>query len=145
MKFVTWVTVRLQPWWWPRMTSQAWGSRSASNGGRSPFAANSPIRYHACNMDAQQFARITRALADPQRLEILERVAGSKELACSQLAVDCPVSQPTISHHIKELVGAGLIRARRQSKYFFYTLDRAVWSAYLAEMRRRVPLKHRKS
>jgi ArsR family transcriptional regulator len=94
-------------------------------------------------MDATQFARISRALADPQRLDILERISSRKEMPCSVLADDCPISQPTISHHIKELLTAGLIKARRQAKYSYYRLDRKVWASYLWEMRRRIPLNHK--
>lgn len=90
-------------------------------------------------MDSEQFNRISKALADPTRMEILERIAGAEELGCSVLAGDCAVSQPTISHHLKELSTAGLIRARRDGKFYFYRLDRKVWREYLAEMRRRVP------
>jgi ArsR family transcriptional regulator len=92
-------------------------------------------------MTAQQINRITRALADPRRLEILERIAGKKEVACSMLASNFAISQPTISHHMKELVTAGLIKARWDSKFCFYSVDRKVWSAYLAEMRRRIPVR----
>ncbi len=90
-------------------------------------------------MDADQFNRISRALADPRRMEILQRIACDPEVGCSKLAEEQVVSQPTISHHIKELSGAGLIKARREAKFFFYRLDRKVWAAYLAEMRRRIP------
>jgi ArsR family transcriptional regulator len=94
-------------------------------------------------MEGEQFLRISKALADPTRMEILQRIAacGEEEMGCSTLAHDCPVSQPTISHHLKELSTAGLIKARREAKYFFYRLDRKVWAEYLAEMRRRVPVR----
>ena len=90
-------------------------------------------------MDAEQFHRVTRALADPHRMEILERIAREKEVACSVLAGESCLAQPTVSHHLKELYAAGLIKPRRESKFFFYRLDRKVWSEYLAEMRRRIP------
>jgi ArsR family transcriptional regulator, arsenate/arsenite/antimonite-responsive transcriptional repressor len=92
-------------------------------------------------MDAEQFHRISKALADPRRVEILERIAAQKETACAVLASDAEVSQPTISHHLKELSNAGLIRARREAKFCFYQLDRKVWAEYLAEMRRRIPVR----
>ena len=72
-------------------------------------------------------------------MEILERIASEKEVACAVLASESNVSQPTISHHLKELHAAGLIKPRREAKFFFYELDRKTWAAYLAEMRRRVP------
>jgi ArsR family transcriptional regulator, arsenate/arsenite/antimonite-responsive transcriptional repressor len=92
-------------------------------------------------MTAQQLNRITRALADPRRLEILQRIAGRKEVACAALIGESDVSQPTLSHHIKELVTAGLIKPRWDAKFCFYSVDRKVWSAYLAEMRRRIPVR----
>ena len=90
-------------------------------------------------MDAEQFNRVSRALADPRRMEILERIAHESEVACAALASDSDVSQPTISHHLKELSVAGLIKPRREAKFCYYRLDRKVWAEYLAEMRRRIP------
>jgi len=72
-------------------------------------------------------------------MEILERIASQKEIACAILAQDANVSQPTISHHLKELSTAGLIQPRREAKFCFFRLDRKIWKEYLAEMRRRVP------
>ena len=95
-------------------------------------------------MDAEQFNRVSRALADPRRTEILERIAHSKELACSTLLSECVVSQPTVSHHLKELLVAGLIKPRREAKFYYYSLDRKAWSEYLAELRRRIPTGRRK-
>jgi ArsR family transcriptional regulator len=96
-------------------------------------------------MAPDQFIRISKALADPRRMEILERIAGGKETACAALACESAVSQPTISHHLKELTTAGLIKSRREAKFCFYQLDRKVWAEYLAEMRRRVPARLAKS
>ena len=90
-------------------------------------------------MDNEQFHRVSRALADPRRMEILERIANSNEVACATLASGSDVSQPTISHHLKELSVAGLIKPRREAKFCYYHLDRSVWADYLAEMRRRIP------
>ena len=91
-------------------------------------------------METDQFTRISRALADPRRMEILERIAAAREVGCASLTCGCTVSQPTISHHLKELATAGLIKSRREAKFAYYTLDRKVWADYLAEMRRRVPI-----
>jgi ArsR family transcriptional regulator len=96
-------------------------------------------------MGPEQFSRITKALADPRRLEILERIAGEDEIACATLASGAAVSQPTISHHLKELSTAGLIKPRKKAKFCFYQLDRSVWAEYLAEMRRRIPVRRTRS
>lgn len=97
------------------------------------------------NVDVHQFNRISRALADPRRMELLQRIAAQEEVGCAVLANDSEVSQPTISHHLKELTTAGLIMPRREAKFSFFRLDRAVWSAYLAELDRRIPVKRQKS
>jgi ArsR family transcriptional regulator len=96
-------------------------------------------------MDPDQFHRISKALADPQRLAILELIATTPEVACASLCDQFPVSQATISHHVKELANAGLIKARRQAKFVFYKLQTRVWNAYLAEMKRRIPAGSRRA
>ncbi len=74
---------------------------------------------------AQKSSRLTRArrtailkaLADPRRFELLERIAKAGcPLGCAQACAALPISAATLSHHIKELETAGLIRdpARRQ-------------------------------
>jgi len=120
--------------------------------GGGPFRRKRPVLFGRGvelvtinRVEAEQFHRISRALADPRRMEILERIAACHEAACSVLASESSVSQPTISHHLKELSTAGLIKARREAKFCFYRLDKSIWADYLAEMRRRVPIRRRKS
>jgi ArsR family transcriptional regulator len=96
-------------------------------------------------MEADQFNRISRALADPRRMELLERIASDKEVGCAVLASESLVSQPTISHHLKELATAGVVRSRWEGKFCFYQIDKSVWAGYLAELRRRVPTVRRRS
>ncbi len=96
-------------------------------------------------MDADQLHRIGKALADPRRLEILEHIAGSGEIACAKLCSQFPVSQATMSHHLKELANAGLVKARREAKFQFYRFERQTWAKYLTEMRKRIPVRSRKA
>jgi len=85
-------------------------------------------------MQTEQFHRITKALADPRRYEILRVIAGCDEAACSDLRVHFPISAATLSHHIKELSTAGLIDVRRQAKFMHIRLRRNVWKAYLSQL-----------
>ena len=94
-------------------------------------------------MDPEQFNRISRALADPRRVEILERIANGTETACAALASEAEISQPTLSHHLKELANAGLVVPRWEARFCFYSLDRKLWADYLAEMRRRIPVRRK--
>jgi len=85
-------------------------------------------------MDAQQFQKISKALADPRRYEILTRIARSAELACSDMRFEMPISAATLSHHLKELANAGLIDLRRDGQFVHMKLRRKVWKDYLATL-----------
>lgn len=90
----------------------------------------------ANTVKSEQFHRITKALADPRRYEILKDIARSEEVACSDLRRHFPISAATLSHHIKELSTAGLIQVRREAKFLHIRLRRPSWKAYLKELAR---------
>lgn len=85
-----------------------------------------------------QFDRIAKALSDPRRFALLEAIASEDEYPCQHLCRDFPVSKATISHHLKELVRAGLVTAERQGQYMNYQARRDVLAAYSAELLSRV-------
>jgi ArsR family transcriptional regulator, arsenate/arsenite/antimonite-responsive transcriptional repressor len=85
----------------------------------------------------KQFALIAKALADPRRMAVLEVIAGERECPCQKLREEFPVSKATISHHIKELVRAGLVEAHRDGQYLHCEVRRDVLEAYAAELLRR--------
>lgn len=88
----------------------------------------------------EQFYRIAKALADPQRFAMLEVVMqAGEEVACKRIVERFPVSQATISHHIKELVTAELVEVRREGQYAYLSPRPGTLAAYYAELRRRLP------
>ena len=89
-------------------------------------------------MDAEQFQRIAKALADPRRVEILEHIAKQSEMGCRHLCGCFPVRQATISHHLKELSSAGLVESRKDGQFVYYKTRPVVLEAYMAELRRRM-------
>ena len=89
-------------------------------------------------MDAEQFQRIAKALADPRRFEILEHIAKQSEMGCRHLCGCFPVRQATISHHLKELSSAGLVESRKDGQFVYYKTRPVVLEAYVAELRRRM-------
>ena len=89
-------------------------------------------------LSADQFERIAKALADPTRVAVLEAIGQQDECPCQELRDAFPVSKGTISHHIKELVRAGLVDARREGQYLHCQLRRDVVKGYTAELLRRM-------
>ncbi|HKT61536.1 MAG TPA: metalloregulator ArsR/SmtB family transcription factor [Gemmatimonadales bacterium] len=90
-------------------------------------------------LSSRQFELIAKALADPRRMALLETIAGERATCpCARLRDMFPVSKATISHHIKELVRAGLVEARREGQYLQCEVRRDVMRAYTAELLRRV-------
>jgi ArsR family transcriptional regulator len=85
-------------------------------------------------MDTKQIQKISKALADPRRYEIFTRIAGQKELACSDVRCDMPISPATLSHHLKELSNAGLIDIRKEARFAHMKVRRKVWRDYLSAL-----------
>ena len=89
-------------------------------------------------LTSRQFELVAKALADPRRMALLETIAAEEECPCQRLRDQFPVSKATISHHIKELVRAGLVDARKEGQFLHCEVRREVVEAYTAELRRRV-------
>lgn len=92
-------------------------------------------------MSDAQFHKIAKALADPRRFEIFETIAAGDELCCGSISDCFPVSQATVSHHLKELADAGLIEARSEGKFKYFTARREVLASYIEELTRRINVK----
>src|SRR6266699_6563854 len=76
---------------------------------------------------AQALADRFKALSDPARVSIVNRIAGQGEVCTCQLTGPLGLSQPTVSHHLRVLREAGLIEvARRRGTWTYYRLIPAV-------------------
>lgn len=80
------------------------------------------------NKDLDKLARAFKALSNPNRLAIYLEVlrqyqAEMKSCGLAQLIDRLDIGAPTVSHHTKELVDAGLISVQREGRFLRCTLD----------------------
>ena len=90
-----------------------------------PIACCSPVRADV--LDEEQAALLASsfaALADPIRLRLLSFIAasGADEVCACDLLEPSGRSQPTVSHHMKILVDAGLIERDKRGLWVWYRL-----------------------
>jgi ArsR family transcriptional regulator len=101
-----------------------------------PAMAKGPRQAAArgTRLSAEALMRVAKAVADPQRLDLLRRVAQGGELCCMELLQKCELTQATVSHHLKELTTAGLLVRRKEGKFAFYAFQASVLEAYTRQL-----------
>lgn len=88
-------------------------------------------------MDYKKTANLFKALADENRLQIMEILKDGDKCACKLLEA-LQISQPTLSHHMKILCDAELVSGRKEGKRMYYSLSKAGIEnakAYLKELK----------
>lgn len=76
------------------------------------------------SLKRDRLVRICRALADPTRLEILRTISAQDGPVCAcDIVEQFELSQPTISHHLKVLREAGLLKSSKRGLWSFYGPD----------------------
>jgi len=89
-------------------------------------------------MGDRELIRALKALADPTRFRMVQEIAEAGELSCGAVAERFDVSQPTISHHLKILLEAGLLVQRTEGKHHFTSVDRELLASLVAALPRRL-------
>lgn len=71
--------------------------------------------------DAQRLAGVLKAVAHPARLRLLSIITSSGEACACDLVEPLGLSQPTVSHHLRVLVEAGLVQREQRGKWAWFT------------------------
>ncbi|MFN8288586.1 MAG: metalloregulator ArsR/SmtB family transcription factor [Chitinophagales bacterium] len=84
-----------------------------------------------------RIARYAKALSHPARVAILQLLIKKQACICGDIVDELPLSQSTISQHLKELKEAGLIKGDIDGVKVCYCIDEKEWSlakSYIAEL-----------
>ena len=81
-------------------------------------------------MTSKQIVKISKALADKNRYEIFKTIADKGEIVCKEITNLFPLSQPTISHHLKVLMESGLIDVRKNGQWSYFYINKETLKAY---------------
>lgn len=72
-------------------------------------------------------ARLFKALSDPHRVQIVNLLASRGEALCvCEFVEPLGIGQPTVSHHLKTLAAAGLVRREQRGRWAYYSLQSEV-------------------
>ena len=75
--------------------------------------------------EAKELARLHSVLADPARIRILSILKAYEGKICvTDIVKQFSISQPTVSHHIRFLLDAGLINQRKQRLIHYYSINK---------------------
>ena len=94
------------------------------NDDQAPAACCTPLGAPSLSDDqARATAQLFKALADPHRVKILNLLVTSPILVCvCEFTGPLGLSQPTVSHHLKKLVQAGLLDREQRGTWAYYSL-----------------------
>ncbi len=85
-------------------------------------------------LSPEHFQRISRAIADPNRYEMLRRIFTLGEQTCGSVSTELCITPGTTSHHLRELQNADLIHSTKDGRYMRLAPRREVWAAYIAQL-----------
>lgn len=84
-------------------------------------------------MDYEKTSLVLKAMADPNRMKIIDLLSSGKMCACEVLK-HFDFTQPTLSHHMKVLEKAGIISVSKQSQWHHYMLREDFVKGFMASM-----------
>jgi ArsR family transcriptional regulator len=76
-------------------------------------------------MDLKSLVKLAKTLTDPTRLRLLQEIAKGTNTGCSSLYEFVPISQPSMSTHLKVLVDSGLVESHKEGRNMHLALNRA--------------------
>ncbi|MBL7697359.1 MAG: helix-turn-helix transcriptional regulator [Chitinophagaceae bacterium] len=88
-------------------------------------------------VNIKKIEKISKALSDANRIAILDQLRKKKNcLYCSEVNEFLDLAQPSVSHHLKQLVDAELLIPEKEGRIIRYRLNEKVLNDYIANLTR---------
>lgn len=88
-------------------------------------------KFHEFKTEEKHIAQFCKALAHPARIAIINLLIKKKECICSDVVNELPLSQSTVSQHLKELKNVGLILGEIEGPKVCYCINIKKWKKAL--------------
>jgi ArsR family transcriptional regulator len=87
-------------------------------------------------MDTKRFPKIAEALAHPRRFASCQKIdtTPAEKICCGAVCEEFPISQVTVSHHLKELTEAGLHESCSEGQFKYLSANIETMNEYIAEL-----------
>lgn len=82
-----------------------------------------------------RLALTAKALAHPARIAILQYLVKKNSCVCGDIVDELPLSQSTVSQHLKELKAAGLIKGEIEGASVCYCIDSKGWNSFTDQLK----------
>ena len=79
--------------------------------------------------EQNDLSALTKALGHPARIAILQFLIKKKSCICGDIVDELPLSQSTVSQHLRELKNAGLIKGEIEGPSVCYCIDVKAWDS----------------
>lgn len=81
-----------------------------------------------------ELASVFKALGHPARVSILNYLQTKNSCVCGDIVSELPLSQSTVSQHLKELKKAGIIKGETEGSTVCYCIDGEKWNIYKSQI-----------
>ena len=90
----------------------------------TPIACCAPLSAPVISdEEAVATATLFRALADPARVRLVNILATEGHVCVCDLTAPLGLTQPTVSHHLKKLMDAGLLEREQRGRWAYYSIN----------------------
>ena len=87
-------------------------------------------------MDLKHIEKISKALGDVNRLKIISDISHKGgSLQCSEIIKILELAKPSVSHHIKTLIEAGIIEPEKSGRNYTYILNKPLLENYIKKLK----------